>query len=214
MIPLDYMKNPDEIYQRSFEIVRNESDLSRFTTEEAKVATRMIHASGMTDICGDLNFSPTVVKAALCAISRNATIICDCNMVKAGISISNNSNLNIHCFLDHPGVVGIANNEQTTRSAAQVKLWREHQAGAIIAIGNAPTALFRLIEEIDAGAPMPAAVIGFPVGFVGASESKEALAKTSFEIPHITLFGRRGGSAMAAAAINALIRISIGQDRE
>ncbi len=213
-MPLNYIKNPDEIYQRSFEIVRHESDLSRLDTEEAEVATRIIHASGTPDICHDLGFSPTVIQEALRAISNNAKIICDCNMVTSGISISNKSNLRAHCFLDHPSVTGIAEIEQTTRSAAQVKLWRKHQAGAIIVIGNAPTALFRLIEEIDSGAPMPSAVLGFPVGFVGASESKEALAKTAFKIPYITLFGRRGGSAIAAAAMNALIRISARQGKE
>ena len=214
LMSLNYIKNPDEIYQRSFEIVQNEADLSRFDTEEAKVATRIIHASGMPEICNDLKFSPTVIKEVLSAISRNAKIICDCNMVTSGISISNDSNLRAHCFLDHPSVLSIANMEQTTRSAAQVTLWREHQAGAIIVIGNAPTALFRIIEEIESGAPMPSAILGFPVGFVGATESKEALARTTAKIPHITLFGRRGGSAIAAAAINALIRISIGQDTE
>ena len=214
LMPLNYIKNSDEIYQRSFEIVQNEADLRRFDTEEAKVATRIIHASGTPEICNELKFSPTVIKEVLNAISRNAKIICDCNMVTSGISIPNDSNLRAHCFLNHPSVLSIANTEQTTRSAAQVTLWREHQAGSIIVIGNAPTALFRIIEEIESGAPMPSAILGFPVGFVGAAESKEALAKTTLKIPHITLFGRRGGSAIAAAAINALIRISIGQVTE
>ena len=125
-------------------------------------------------------------------------------MVTSGISISNDSNLRAHCFLDHPSVMSIANIEQTTRSAAQVTLWREHQAGAIIVIGNAPTALFRIIEEIESGAPMPSAILGFPVGFVGAAESKQALATDYHGLDFIVVHGTRGGSALAAAAVNAL----------
>lgn len=209
----DYIKNPKKIYQRSFEIVQKEANLSLFDSTEAKIAMRVIHACGMPEICNDLKFSSTAAKEAINALSQKANIICDCNMVKSGISNPDKDNNRVYCFLDHPDVLAIADSEQTTRSAAQVKLWRSYQGGAVIVIGNAPTALFRLIEEIELGAPMPAAVLGFPVGFVGASESKELLTQAQFKIPHITLLGRRGGSAMAAAALNALMRISLGHDQ-
>ena len=210
-----YIKDPKEIYRKSFEIVEHEADLERFSASEAKVAKRLIHACGMPDISRDIQFSSQATDQAIQALSSNANIICDCKMVEAGISMltKDKSNNPIICFINEPSVSDIANAENTTRSAAQVKLWRKHQAGAIIVIGNAPTALFRLIHEIQAGAPMPSIILGFPVGFVGASESKQLLAEVEPVIPHVTLLGRRGGSAIAAAALNALMRISLGLDQ-
>jgi precorrin-8X/cobalt-precorrin-8 methylmutase len=211
---LDYLKDPAAIYRLSFEIARAEADLSGFTEVEAQVAMRVIHACGMPEIARDLKFSNGAVDAATAALAMGAPILCDCTMVAAGISLTA-SGLNnpVLTFLDHAGLAGRAKAEATTRSAAQVPLWRPHQAGAIIAIGNAPTALFRLIEEIQAGAPMPAAVLGFPVGFVGAAESKQALTSVKSLIPHLALLGRRGGSAIAAAAVNALARIAAGRSQ-
>ena len=211
---LDYLKDPAAIYRLSFETARAEADLSGFTEVEAQVAMRVIHACGMPEIARDLKFSNGAVDAATAALAVGAPILCDCAMVAAGISLTA-SGLNnpVLTFLDYAGLAGRANAEATTRSAAQVPLWRPHQAGAIIVIGNAPTALFRLIEEIQAGAPMPAAVLGFPVGFVGAAESKQALTSVKSLIPHLALLGRRGGSAIAAAAVNALARIAAGRSQ-
>jgi precorrin-8X/cobalt-precorrin-8 methylmutase len=208
---LDYLKDPAAIYRLSFETVRAEADLSSFTKDEADVAMRLIHACGMPEIIGDLRFSNTVVEKAAKALASGAPILCDCTMVAAGISLAAIGLENpVMTFLDHPGLAERAKDEGTTRSAAQVPLWFEHMDGAVIAIGNAPTALFRLIEEIHAGAPMPAAVLGFPVGFVGAAESKLALVDAVPAIPHAALLGRRGGSAIAAAAVNAIARIASG----
>jgi precorrin-8X/cobalt-precorrin-8 methylmutase len=211
---LDYLRDPDAIYRLSFETVAAEADLSRFSEAEAAVATRLIHACGMPDIAGDLAFSTGVVEAAVEALIEGAPIICDCEMVGAGISLgaSGLDNL-VLCFLGATGLAKQAKAEKTTRSAAQVPLWFDDLEGAVVAIGNAPTALFRLIEEIQAGAPMPAAVLGFPVGFVGAAESKQALVDADPAIPHAALLGRRGGSAIAAAAVNAIARIAVGVDQ-
>ncbi|MDE0807966.1 MAG: precorrin-8X methylmutase [Alphaproteobacteria bacterium] len=211
---LDYLKDPAAIYHLSFETARAEADLSGFTESEAQVAMRVIHACGMPEIARDLKFSNGAVDAATAALAVGAPILCDCTMVAAGISLTA-SGLNnpVLTFLDHADLAGRAKAEATTRSAAQVPLWRPYQAGAIIAIGNAPTALFRLIEEIQAGAPMPAVVLGFPVGFVGAAESKQALTSVKPLIPHLALLGRRGGSAIAAAAVNALARIAAGRSQ-
>jgi precorrin-8X/cobalt-precorrin-8 methylmutase len=210
-----YLKDPKEIYRKSFEIVEHEADLERFSASEAKVAKRLIHACGMPDISKDIQFSSQATDQAIQALSSNANIICDCKMVEAGISMltKDKSNNPIICFINEPSVSDIANAENTTRSAAQVKLWRKHQAGAIVVIGNAPTALFRLIHEIQTGAPMPSIILGFPVGFVGASESKQLLSEVQPTIPHVTLLGRRGGSAIAAAALNALMLISLGLEQ-
>ena len=208
---LDYLKDPDAIYRQSFETVRREADLSGLADAEATVAVRLIHACGMPDIIGDLGFSEGAVADAVAALASGAPILCDCRMVAAGISLGGAGTGNpVLCMLDQPAVAARARAEATTRSAAQVPLWRDDQDGAIIAIGNAPTALFRLIEEIQAGAPMPAIVLGFPVGFVGAAESKQALREADPAIPHAALGGRRGGSAMAAAAVNALVRLAAG----
>ena len=209
---LDYLKDPAAIYRLSFETVRAEADLSGFSETEAAVAMRVIHACGMPQIVSGLRFAAGAMEQAVAALSAGAPIICDCNMVAAGISLGVTGLENpILTFLDFPGLPERAKAEGTTRSAAQVPLWFDDMEGAVIAIGNAPTALFRLIEEIQAGAPRPAAVLGFPVGFVGAAESKQALVDASPEIPHAALLGRRGGSAIAAAAVNAIARIAAGK---
>ena len=211
---LDYLKDPAEIYRLSFETVSAEADLSGFATIEALVAMRLIHACGMPEIVSDLRFSGGAMHEAADAIAAGAPILCDCTMVAAGISLDATGLKNpILSFLDFPGLAEQAKKQGTTRSAAQVPLWFDAMDGAVIAIGNAPTALFRLIEEIRAGAPMPAAVLGFPVGFVGAAESKQALVEADPEIPHAALLGRRGGSAMAVAAVNAIARIAAGKDQ-
>jgi precorrin-8X/cobalt-precorrin-8 methylmutase len=208
---LDYLKDPAAIYRLSFETARAEADLSGFTEAEAQVAMRVIHACGMPEIVDGLRFSAGAVDQAAKALAAGAPILCDCTMVAAGISLGASGLGNpVLTFLDHPALAARAKAEATTRSAAQVPLWFEHMEGAVIAIGNAPTALFRLIEEIQAGAPMPAAVLGFPVGFVGAAESKQALVEVEPVIPHAALLGRRGGSAIAAAAVNAVARIASG----
>ena len=208
---LDYLKDPAEIYRLSFETVRIEADLSGFSEVEAAVALRLIHSCGMPEIVSDLRFSKGAMENATGALAAGAPILCDCNMVAAGISLGTTGLKNpILTFLDSPGLDEQAKQQGTTRSAAQVPLWFDNMEGAVIAIGNAPTALFRLIEEIQAGAPMPAAVLGFPVGFVGAAESKQALVAAVPEIPHAALLGRRGGSAIAAAAVNAIARVAAG----
>lgn len=206
---LDYLRDPDAIYRLSFETVAAEANLSGLSEAEAAVATRLIHACGMPDIADDLRFSKGAVDAAARALKVGAPILCDCEMVAAGISLSASGLENrVLSFINAPGLPARAKSEGTTRSAAQVPLWFDDLEGAVVAIGNAPTALFRLIEEIQAGAPMPAMVLGFPVGFVGAAESKQALVDATPTIPHAALLGRRGGSAIAAAAVNAIARIA------
>jgi precorrin-8X/cobalt-precorrin-8 methylmutase len=198
-----YLRDPDAIYRRSFETARAETDLSAFDPDEAAVAIRVVHAAGDPAIVGDLRFSEGGIAAGIAALSAGGPVICDCAMVAAGITRRllprDNS---VIVTIDDPSLPERARVEATTRSAAQVALWRNRLDGAVVAIGNAPTALFRLLEEIEAGAPAPALILGFPVGFVGAAESKAALVETG--LPHAALLGRRGGSAMAAAAVNAL----------
>ncbi|MDE0147070.1 MAG: precorrin-8X methylmutase [Rhodospirillaceae bacterium] len=200
----DYSRDGEAIYQQSFATIRAEADLSGLSGIEARVAVRMIHACGMVDLAGDLGFSPGFAEAARAALRAGAPILCDANMIASGITWPRLPAGNeVVCTLDEPVVRELAKRMETTRSAAAVDLWRERLAGAVVAIGNAPTALFRLLELLDEGAPAPAAVIGVPVGFVGAAESKEALAART-DLPHLIVRGRRGGSAMATAAVNAL----------
>ncbi len=204
-----YERDGAAIYRQSFATIRAESDLSRFQGVAERIAVRMIHACGMTDLSRDIVMSETFAEDARVALRAGARILCDAKMVAQGITLSRMPASNeIICTLDDPTVPALAAKLGTTRSAAAMELWRDRMAGAVVAIGNAPTSLFRLLEMLDEGAPKPAAVIGVPVGFVGAAESKDALAADN-RVPFLIVRGRRGGSAMAVAAINAL-----GQDRE
>ncbi len=200
----DYIRDGAEIYRRSFAIIRSEADLRRFSADEEKVAVRIIHACGMVEAAADIAFAPGAVTAAKAAIASGAPILCDAKMVANGVTRTRLPADNaVICTLDDPRVPALAAALGTTRTAAAMELWRDHLAGSIVAIGNAPTALFRLFELLDAGAAPPAAVIGMPVGFVGAMESKEALIADG-RLPYLVVRGRKGGSAMAAAAVNAL----------
>lgn len=206
-IPFDYVRDGDAIYERSFAIIREEADLGRFTPEEADVAVRMIHACGLVEAAFAIDFSPDLVRAARTALNAGAPILCDAQMVAHGVTRARlPSNNEVICTLRDPDVPGLAERLGTTRSAAALELWRDRMEGAVIAIGNAPTALFRLLEMLDAGAPRPAAILGIPVGFVGAAESKDVLASGDHGVPWLVVRGRLGGSAMAAAAVNALAR--------
>jgi precorrin-8X/cobalt-precorrin-8 methylmutase len=199
-----YLRDAAAIYARSFAAIRAEADLARFTGAEERVAVRIIHACGMVEIARDLQFSDDFVAAATEALQAGKPIFCDAKMVAHGITRARLAAANeVVCTLDAPEVTACAKLLRTTRSAAALEYWGEHLAGALVAIGNAPTALFRLLELLEAGAPSPAAVIGMPVGFVGASEAKEALV-TSRRVPFLVVHGRKGGSAMAVAAVNAL----------
>jgi len=202
---LEYIREGDEIYRQSFAIIRSEANLSSLPPDLAQVAVRLIHACGMTEIVSDLEASPTAVTVARTALTAGAAILCDSQMVANGITRRRlPADNQIICTLKDPQVSEIARKIGNTRSAAALELWREHLEGAVVAIGNAPTALFYLLEMLDAGAPKPAVILGFPVGFVGAAESKATLAEDSRGVPFITLHGRRGGSAIATAAVNAL----------
>lgn len=173
------------------------------------IAVRLIHSCGMTDIVSDLAYSPDAVAVGRAALSNGASILCDAQMVANGVTRKRlPANNAVICTLNEPEVPTIAQKLQNTRSAAALELWRSHLEGAVVAIGNAPTALFRLLELLDEGVPKPALILGFPVGFVGAAESKAALAENSRGVPFLTLHGRRGGSALAAAAVNALAKES------
>jgi precorrin-8X/cobalt-precorrin-8 methylmutase len=199
-----YNRDGTDIYRNSFAIIRAESDLSRFRQNEEKVVVRIIHACGMVDVADDILMSSTFAASASEALLRGAPILCDAKMVAHGITRSSlPRNNGVICTLDDPAVANLAVEIGNTRSAAALELWRPHLDGAVVAIGNAPTSLFRLLEMLDEGATPPAAVIGVPVGFVGASESKQALAAQT-RVPFLVVRGRRGGSAMAAAAVNAL----------
>jgi precorrin isomerase len=202
---LEYIRDGDEIYRQSFAIIRSEANLSNLPSDLAQVAVRLIHACGMIDIVSDLEASDNAVIIGRKALAAGAKILCDSQMVANGITRSRlPADNQIICTLKDPQVPEIARKINNTRSAAALELWREHLEGAVVAIGNAPTALFYLLEMLDAGAPKPAIILGFPVGFVGAAESKAALAADNRNVPFITLHGRRGGSAIAVAAINAL----------
>jgi precorrin-8X/cobalt-precorrin-8 methylmutase len=198
-----YLRDPQAIYARSFAIIRSEADFSHLPLDAEAIATRVIHACGMPDIAADLRISDDFVAAATAAIAAGRPVLVDAEMVRHGII---DRSLDVICTLNDPAARRIGVAAGTTRSAAAVELWRPHLDGAIAVIGNAPTALFALLEAIDAGAPRPAAIVGFPVGFVGAAESKGELAANPRGIPFATLLGRKGGSAMAAAVINALTR--------
>ncbi|MDT7785846.1 MAG: precorrin-8X/cobalt-precorrin-8 methylmutase [Pseudonocardiales bacterium] len=199
----EYIKDGAEIYRQSFATIRAESDLTRFPADVAKVVVRMIHACGMTDLPNDVAFSPDVVRNARAALQAGAPILCDANMVASGVTRRRLPEDNeVLCYLQDPRTPELAEKLGNTRSAAALELLQDRFEGAVIAIGNAPTALFHLIDLIERGAPRPAAVLGIPVGFIGAAESKEALAATDLE--HLVVHGRRGGSAMTAAAINAI----------
>jgi precorrin-8X/cobalt-precorrin-8 methylmutase len=199
-----YVRDGAEIYRRSFAIIRAESDLARFKPDEEKVAVRIIHACGMVEVARDIVMSPGFADNARWALLAGAPILCDSKMVANGITRARLPARNeVVCTLDDPAVPEIARRLSNTRTAAAMELWGERLAGAVVAIGNAPTALFRLLELLDAGAKPPAAVIGLPVGFVGAAESKAALAADG-RMPFLIVKGRKGGSAMAVAAVNAL----------
>ncbi len=200
-----YLRDPDEIYRRSFAIVRDETDLGGLPPDIAEIAVRLVHACGMTDIIAEIAFGGDLPGAARSALATDAPVICDARMTADGIIRSRLPAANeVVCEIDAAETARIAHEARTTRSAAAVELWRPRLAGAIVAIGNAPTALFRLLEVLAEGAPAPAAILAFPVGFVGAAESKDALIEGGHGVPFLTLRGRRGGSALAAAAVNAL----------
>jgi precorrin-8X/cobalt-precorrin-8 methylmutase len=198
-----YEKDPSAIYRRSFSIIRDEADLARFSPVEERVAVRVIHACGMVEAARDIVFSAGAAEAAHEALRAGAPILCDARMVAEGVTRARLPASNdVVCTLSDPSTPELAAKLDTTRTAAAVELWLPRLQGAVVAIGNAPTALFRLLEVIAAGAPRPAAILGMPVGFVGAAESKEALIESG--LPAIVIRGRKGGSAMAAAAVNAL----------
>lgn len=202
---MDYLRDPKAIYARSFEVIRAEADLSRLPPTARGIAVRVIHACGMTDIADDLRITPDFAEAAQAALKGGKPIIVDSEMVRHGIIATQlPRGVEIICTLNEPRARDIGIAKETTRSAAAVELWAPHLGGAVVAIGNAPTALFAVLEAIDAGAAKPAAIVGFPVGFVGAAESKDQLIRNPRGVAYATLVGRRGGSAMAAAVINAL----------
>ncbi|MER8710782.1 precorrin-8X methylmutase [Mesorhizobium sp. M1295] len=206
-ITYDYIHDGTAIYERSFAIIRAEADLSRFSEAEADVAIRMIHACGQVEAARHFVFSRDFVAAARTALSAGAPIFCDAQMVSDGVTRARLPAGNeVICTLRDPRTADIARKIGNTRSAAAIDLWGERMAGSVVAIGNAPTALFYLLEKLRDGAPKPAAIIGMPVGFVGAAESKDALAENSYGVPYAIVRGRLGGSAMTAAALNALAR--------
>jgi len=203
----DYIREGDAIYERSFAIIRGEADLSRFSPEEADVAVRMIHACGLVEAAAHFEFAPGFVMAAREALKAGAPIFCDAEMVSHGITRARlPAGNDVICTLRDPRTPELAKAKGNTRSAAAIELWRERLAGSVVAIGNAPTALFYLLEILRDGGPKPAAILGMPVGFVGAAESKDALAENSYGAPYAIVRGRLGGSAMTAAAVNALAR--------
>jgi len=205
-----YLRDGTAIYQRSFAIIRAEADLSQFSADEAEVAVRMIHACGQVEVAQYIVFNGDVVASARQALAAGAPIFCDAEMVAHGITRARLPARNdVICTINDPRTPGIAEQRGTTRSAAALDLWIDRLGGAVVAIGNAPTALFRLLEMLDDGAPKPAAILGIPVGFVGAAESKAALAADPRGVPFIVVRGRIGGSAMCAAAVNALARAGL-----
>ena len=203
-MPRDYIKDPAEIYRQSFATIEAEAQLDRLPESLRAVARRMIHACGMTDLVDDLAWSGDPAQAARAALEGGGPILTDAQMVASGIIRARFPKTEIVCVIAKDTVAETASRLRTTRSAAAIEAWRNRLHGAIVAIGNAPTALFHLLDMIEAGGPRPAAIFAFPVGFVGAAESKQALIDAKLGIPYLTLRGRRGGSAITAAAINAL----------
>jgi len=202
---IDYIRDGQEIYRNSFAIIRAEANLDSIPADLEKLAVRVIHACGMVDAIEDLRFSPGAGKAGRDALAAGAPILCDARMVLEGVTRTRlPANNPVICTLKEDGVAELALEKGNTRSAVALELWRPYLEGSVVVIGNAPTALFYLLEMIDAGAPKPALILGFPVGFVGAAESKAMLAADSRGVPFVIMQGRRGGSAMAAAAVNAL----------
>ncbi|RWB34866.1 precorrin-8X methylmutase [Mesorhizobium sp.] len=207
MAAYDYIHDGTAIYERSFAIIRAEADLSRFSAAEADVAIRMIHACGQVEAARHFVFSEDFVAAARTALAAGAPIFCDAEMVSHGVTRARlPADNEVICTLRDPQTSDVAKKIGNTRSAAAIDLWGERMAGSVVAIGNAPTALFYLLERLRDGAPKPAVIIGMPVGFVGAAESKDALAENSYGVPYAIVRGRLGGSAMTAAALNALAR--------
>ena len=203
----DYLRDPGAIYEKSFAIVREEADFSALPENLHGVAVRLIHACGMTDLPRDLAWGGDVAAAGQSALYAGAPILVDVEMVRDGIiSTMLPAENQIICTLNNTGVRAEAQAGGDTRSAVAVQHWRNHLAGAVVCIGNAPTALYRLLEMLAGGGPKPAAILGFPVGFVGAAEAKQALIDANLDIPYLTLRGRRGGSAIAAAAVNSLAK--------
>jgi precorrin-8X/cobalt-precorrin-8 methylmutase len=201
----EYVTDGAEIYRQSFATIRAEAALDGLPADVAQVAVRMIHACGMTDLVADIAYSAGVVKSARAALQAGAPILCDAAMVAAGVTRRRlPADNEVICTLSDPSVPELAKALQTTRSAAALDLWADRLEGSVVAIGNAPTALFRLLELIRDGAPRPAAVLGIPVGFIGAAESKQALADNDLGLEYLVVRGRRGGSAITAAAINAI----------
>ncbi|GAA4195925.1 precorrin-8X methylmutase [Streptosporangium oxazolinicum] len=202
---IDYVRDGAEIYRRSFATIRAEADLDGLPADVARVAVRMIHACGMVDLVSDLRWSPGVVASAREALLAGAPVLCDAQMVASGVTRRRLPAGNeVVCTLGDPRVPELAAELGTTRSAAALELWRDRLQGSVVAIGNAPTALFRLLEMVEEGAGRPAAVLGVPVGFIGAAESKQALAEHPANLEYLVVNGRRGGSAMTAAAVNAM----------
>ena len=203
----DYIHDGNAIYERSFAIIRSETDLSRFSEAEADMAVRMVHACGLVEAAAHFVFSPDFAEAAVGALKAGAPIFCDAHMVAKGVTRARlPADNEVICTLSDPATAEIAREIGNTRSAAALKLWGERMAGSVVAIGNAPTALFYLLEMLRDGAPKPAAIIGMPVGFVGAAESKDALAEHSYGVPFAIVRGRLGGSAMTAACLNSIAR--------
>jgi precorrin-8X/cobalt-precorrin-8 methylmutase len=206
----DYIRDGNAIYQRSFAIIRAETDLSRFSEGEADIVVRMVHACGSPDAAAHVVFGNGLAAAARTALASGAPILCDSEMVAHGVTRERLPAGNeVVCTLRDPSLPALANKLGTTRSAAALELWRDRLEGAVVAIGNAPTALFHLLDMLSNGAPKPAAILGIPVGFVGAAESKEALAADPSGVPYLIVRGRIGGSAMTAAAVNALARAGL-----
>ena len=202
---IDYIRDGQEIYRQSFATIRAEADLSAIPVDLEKLAVRLILACGMVDVVQDLRFSPGAGAAGRAALAKGAPILCDARMVAEGITRARlPANNPVICTLHNTDVPQLARELGNTRSAVALEHWREHLEGSVVVIGNAPTALFYLLEMLDAGAPRPALILGMPVGFIGAAESKDMLAADSRGVPYVIVRGRRGGSAMAAAAVNAL----------